>query len=107
MQKNNRRAPTTSNMRYFKIHLEDQAPAIGSGLRWVLALEGRRWVQIISPTLQTARISVSEWLRLNPEEIEMTAEVRRALRRTMHEWRRYRPRTAMVKRAEQSVRKPA
>ena len=91
-------------VRYFQVQLEDQAPSIGSGVRWVLAVEGRRWVQMVTPTLQTGRVSTAEWPQLEPQEIALTADVRRSIKKTMREWRRYRPRTALVERAEQAVR---
>ena len=90
-------------MRYFEIQFWDEAPSIGSGHRYVFAIEGRKWVQLVAPTLQTGRLTVAQWLALRPREIELTPTVRRGLRRTMRKWRRYRLRTAIVKRAEKVV----
>ena len=90
-------------MRYYEVQFQDEAPSIGSGLRYALAIEGRKWVTLVTPTLATARLSVAQWRALRPREIELTPAVRRELRRTMSEWRRYRSRTRIVKRAEKTV----
>ena len=90
-------------MPYYEVQFCDEAPSIGCGRRFVLAIEGRKWVRLVAPTLRTGRLTVAQWLALRPREIELTPTVRRGLRRTMRKWRRYRPRAAIVKRAEQAV----
>ena len=90
-------------MRYYEVSMRDEAPSIGSGRRYVLALEGRKWAQLVTPTLHTGRVPLAKWHAFPKREIDLTATQRRRLRRVMREWRRYRPRTRLVKRAERAV----
>ena len=90
-------------MRYYEVQFQDEAPSIGSGHRHVLAAEGLKWVHLVSPTLNTGRVSLGQWRIIPKREIDLTAAQRCHLRRVMREWWRYRPRTRIVKRAEQAV----
>ena len=90
-------------MHYYEVSFQDEAPSIGCGRRFVLATESRKWVRLVAPTLQTGRLTFAQWRALRRREIDLTPTVRRRLRRTMRKWRRYRPHTAIVKRAEKAV----
>ena len=90
-------------IRYFRLHLGNEAPAIGSGVRNVLAYQGRKWVTLVTPTLTIARLPLSTWRILRPTEIPLTPDRRRRLRRTMRKWHRYRRVTTIIKRAEKAL----
>lgn len=67
-------------MPFVHVHLDDEAPAIGSGHRIVFAAEGRRWLSLCCPwTFRTARLPLPAGravIVLEPVTID-----RRALRR--------------------------
>ncbi len=53
-----KKAPTL----LYRVQLEDEMPAIGSGWRWVYAREGHKWAFILCPfTINTVRIPLSKW----------------------------------------------
>jgi len=88
---------------YYSVHLSDEAPAIGSGRRRVLALEGQAWVHLASPTLKTARLPLARWRTLPKRSIELTPARKRRLRAMMRRWRRHRRRTVPVERVERAI----
>ena len=90
-------------MRYYEVQFWDEAPSIGSGYRYVFAIAGPKWVHLVSPTLNKGRVSLNQWHIIPKREIDLSAAQRRHLRHVMRKWRRYRPRTRIVKRAEQAV----
>ncbi len=46
----------------FKVHLQDELPAIGSGHRWVFAREGKKWVFVLCPfTVTTTKVRMGVW----------------------------------------------
>ena len=46
----------------YKVQLEDEIPAIGSGTRWVFAREGRKWALVLCPfTANTVRLPIDVW----------------------------------------------
>ena len=90
-------------MRYYESQFWDEAPRIGAGRRFVFAAEGRVWVQLVSPDLITTRMPLDKWRKVPKREWVLTAERKRSLRKIMRKWRKYRIRTAIVKRAEQAV----
>ena len=47
----------------FRLHLEDEIPALGCGVRVVLVKIGRKWVRIKSP-------SDTRWTRIKRETFE-------------------------------------
>lgn len=50
-----------------EIHFNDEAPRIGSGIRLVVALPGRKWVKLFCPaTLITERMRKDKFDRLEP-----------------------------------------
>ncbi len=54
----NKRAKTE----LFRLQLQDELPAIGSGHRWVFVREGRKWVFILCPfTVTTTKVRVGVW----------------------------------------------
>ena len=92
-------------VRYFEVPLDDLAPAIGSGVRRVFAVEGREWVHLLTPHLETAKLRIAVWRSLRRRrEFELSVRVRKALRARMRACRRYRPRTGIVKRVEAALR---
>ncbi len=88
---------------YYQIHLVDELPRIGTGLRLVLAEEGRKYVHLVTPQLVTGRLRLKEWQRIPKREIELSLATRKRLRQIMRHWRKYRDRTRLIKRAEQAV----
>ena len=92
-------------MQFYQVQFGDDAPVIGSGLRYVFAVEGPVWTQLLTPRLESARVPRSKWEGLRKIEIELEGDQhrRRYLRKIMRKNRQWRPRTAVVKRAEQAV----
>ena len=90
-------------MRYYEIHLGDEALQIGSGRRYVLATEGRKWAWLVSPSLRASRLPLGKWRSLPKRELDLTPQTRRRLRSRMRKWSSCRPRTRLVKRAEKAV----
>lgn len=74
---------TTAPSRLFTVTLADQAPAIGTGMRFVFVKEGRKWVYLFSPfTMRTARLRWPAWEALKPvliDDDETRARVRKAV----------------------------
>lgn len=61
------RTPGPAPARLFTVTLQDEAPAIGCGMRFLFAKEGRKWVYLLSPfTLRAARLSWPTWEGLKP-----------------------------------------
>ena len=57
--------------RFYRLHLRDQIPRIGSGVRWVYASPGRKWVRVVSPDgYHRAKIARRAWDALRAEEEE-------------------------------------
>lgn len=62
----------------YTVHFQDEAPAIGSGFRFVLAREGRKWVHLLDPyTLRGARLRLHLWRLLRPVRISNEAVLER------------------------------
>lgn len=58
---------TNIQSRLFTVTLADQAPSIGSGIRFVFLKEGRKWVYLLNPfTMRTARLKWATWEGLKP-----------------------------------------
>ena len=55
-------APTQLHRLFF----QDEAPQMGSGLRFVLAKRGRKWVYLLSPyTAKSCRLLTTVWDRIS------------------------------------------
>ncbi len=51
-----KQAPAPTNL--YRVHLQDELPAIGSGHRWVFAREGHKWAFVLDPfTVTTMKSS--------------------------------------------------
>ncbi len=78
----------TAPSRLFTVTLADQAPAIGTGMRFVFVKEGRKWVYLLSPfTMRTARLRWPVWEALKPLLIDdplTRARVRKAVEKNIH-----------------------
>ncbi len=52
----------------YRVHLEDEIPAVGSGHRWVFAREGRKWAFVLCPfTANTVRVRIATWQGVKKE----------------------------------------
>ena len=57
--------------RFYRLHLADQIPRIGSGMRWVYAAKGRKWVRVVSPDgYHRAKVARRAWDALRTVEEE-------------------------------------
>lgn len=78
----------TKPLQCFNIMFKDEAPAIGSGMRFVFAKFGRKWVYLLSPySLKSCRISLKTWTDLKVTAITnraVTERVRRELASRLH-----------------------
>ncbi len=46
----------------YRVHLQDEIPAIGSGMRWIYVREGTKWAFILCPfTANTVRLPIATW----------------------------------------------
>ncbi len=60
------RAPTN----LYRVQLQDELPAIGSGHRWVFAREGTKWAFILDPfTVTTAKVRIAAWRGIKRERV--------------------------------------
>ncbi len=72
-----KKAPTL----LYKVQLEDELPAIGSGHRWVYARKGTKWVFILCPfTVNTVKLRLSVWQGLKKVRWEKEEFVRKYLK---------------------------
>ncbi len=56
-----------SPARLFTAMLQDEAPSMGSGLRFIFVKEGRKWVYLLNPfTMRTARLKWAVWEKCKP-----------------------------------------
>ncbi len=70
-----KRAPS-AKPKFYKVHLQDELPAIGSGHRLVFAREGRKWVFILYPfDVTTVKMKLAAWERVKREEVDCTEYV--------------------------------
>lgn len=54
----------------FRVLFKDEAPAMGSGLRFVFARIGRKWVYLLCPyTLKACKLRLWKWKTLGAEPI--------------------------------------
>ncbi len=62
----------------FRVQFADEAPAIGSGARFVFARRGRKWVYLLCPyTMRATRLRRWKWEAMRVEPIEDRAVVAR------------------------------
>jgi len=64
-----------SEPRHYKVWLQDEAPKIGSGIRWLFAFEGRKWTYLLAFNLDQQRLSTKAWERVRKEEASYDPEV--------------------------------
>ncbi len=58
-------------------HFKDEAPAIGSGFRFVYVKRGRKWVYLLDPyTTRTCRVPVEKWAKIHTHEVPPMAAAR-------------------------------
>ncbi len=70
---------TAAPVNLFTVQLQDEAPVIGSGFRFVFVKHGRKWVYLLSPyTMQACKLRRSVWERLAPEAVTDPDTVNRA-----------------------------
>lgn len=61
---------TAAPVRFLSVHLKDEAPAIGSGLRFVFVKQGRKWVYLLSPyTMRACKMRRGTWEALGAAEV--------------------------------------
>ncbi len=70
---------TPAPVNLFTVQLQDEAPAIGSGYRFLFVKHGRKWVYLLSPyTMQACKLRRSVWERLAPAAVTDPATIHRA-----------------------------
>lgn len=70
---------TTAPVHLFTVQLQDEAPAIGCGFRFVFVKQGRKWVYLLSPyTMRACKIERGVWDELRAVEITAPDVLRRA-----------------------------
>ncbi len=61
---------TAAPVQLYAVQFKDEAPAIGSGLRFVFVKQGHKWVYLLSPyALRTCRVRRQVWDKMHPVEI--------------------------------------
>ncbi len=69
-----KQAPAPTNL--YRVHLQDELPAIGSGHRWVYAREGTKWAFILDPfTVTTVKVRIAVWRGIKRERIPHSAHI--------------------------------
>lgn len=80
---------TTAPVHLFSIMLKDEAPAIGSGFRFVFVKHGRKWVYLLSPyTMRACKVRQEVWGALTPVRVtapDALARAREALQKSHRE----------------------
>lgn len=70
---------TPAPVTLFSVQLQDQAPAIGSGFRFIFVKCGRKWVYLLSPfTMNACKLRRSVWEALAPVPITDPETITRA-----------------------------
>lgn len=64
----NRRRMARKGFGFYEVHMLDEAPKIGSGVRRVFAKSGTKWAYIFSPAGH-AKLPVADWARMRPKEL--------------------------------------
>jgi hypothetical protein len=64
-------------MNRLRIHLLDEAPRIGSGLRIVTALVGHKWVRITDSVGNRAKLTKAVWASIARSGVELPERKRR------------------------------
>lgn len=76
-------------MTYIELHLHDELPQVGSGLRRFIAWPGRKWATLFHPfTLETVRLPMVTYESLRPHAV--TGYKPRTLTRIIRERRKAR-----------------
>jgi hypothetical protein len=68
---------------FVELHLQDELPTLGSGIRRCVTWEGRKWVYLFyPPTLETVKLPKGAFTALRPREVEFNpSTVRKIIRR--------------------------
>ncbi len=63
-----KQAPAPTEL--YRVQLQDELPAIGSGLRWVYAREGHKWAFVLCPfTVTTVKMRIEAWRAVKRERV--------------------------------------
>ncbi len=72
----------------YRVYNQGEIPSLAHGWRSILALTpGRKWITLLDwTTLETARLQITAWERLNPQPHTglNRCKVRAAMRRRLH-----------------------